>query len=90
MRKLKQRFIYLILTILCTGVAAQTKTINRVYELRDPRFCEITPAPFICQQCLAKGFYLQQQLKKLASGGWHRSYLCGPRIPTFFEGRHNY
>ncbi|MCB1327099.1 MAG: hypothetical protein H7A21_04035 [Spirochaetales bacterium] len=56
-----------------------TPVIVRPYDLRDARFCWITPAPFVCQRCLAQGRELVQVLAFEEDGRPVRHYECRDR-----------
>lgn len=50
----------------------------RPYEVNDPRFCHLTPQPFLCRECLSRGQALAQVLTFDGEGRPHRSYRCVP------------
>jgi len=48
------------------------------YDIIDPRFCYLTPQPFVCEKCLRNGQEFARFLQ-LKDGILHRSYACYQR-----------
>ncbi len=52
------------------------KTYTQVYQVRDPRFCFLTPRPFICKRCLRAGKRFARFLSFDEDGRPTRKYGC--------------
>lgn len=61
------------------AVSAPGQPVVRPYEVYDPRFCHLTPEPFLCRDCLKRGLQLAQVLTFEPDGRPVRRYLCVPR-----------
>jgi hypothetical protein len=61
-----------------SGLAAQPagRRVVRPYDLYDPRFCHLTPRPFLCERCLGRGERFVQILEFATDGRPIRSYAC--------------
>ncbi|MBX7057118.1 MAG: hypothetical protein K1X75_03560 [Leptospirales bacterium] len=53
------------------------RPVLRPFDIDDPRFCNLSPAPFLCRSCLASGKQFAERIE------WQgeeqrplRSYLC--------------
>lgn len=68
-----------------TPLAAQTGgdgnqggALVRPYDLYDPRFCYLTPRPFLCERCIQAGEQFVQRIEFEADGRPVRTYACRP------------
>ena len=50
----------------------------RPYQVLDARYCNLTPQPFLCRKCLARGLRLAQFLYFEEDGRPYREYRCVP------------
>ncbi|MEQ9365989.1 MAG: hypothetical protein RIF32_17230 [Leptospirales bacterium] len=50
--------------------------VIRPYDLYDPRFCYLTPRPFLCETCLKSGRQFVQRVSFEDDGRPVRNYAC--------------
>ncbi|MCR9143098.1 MAG: hypothetical protein NXI24_12665 [bacterium] len=64
---------------------ADEGTVVRPYDLYDPRFCYLTPRPFLCERCLKSGQQFVQRLSFEADGRPVRNYGCRPYARKYLD-----
>lgn len=68
------------------AAAASEREIVRPYDLYDPRFCHLTPRPFICERCLKADQQFVQRLRFDPEDGRPiRSYGCRPYAQRYLN-----
>ncbi len=68
--------MFLPLGVAPREAATPSKEIIRPYDLYDPRFCWLTPRPFLCEKCLRQDRQFVQVLTFSEEGVPVRSYRC--------------
>lgn len=53
-----------------------SREIVQIYEVRDPRYCWITPRPLLCRDCLRSGLRLARRIRFEPDGRPVRTYFC--------------